>query len=169
MKRSSLRGSRIRRRMLRLWRMIYLPFALQVVQAEFSKPPWYPTQTYSPPLTECKNRTFPILTSLTYIRVPQLTAKDTHISYLPLSHIYERLVIWGLFFLGGRIGFYNGNISKIKDDFEVLKPTFLTSVPRLYNKFAEVIKTKIQNVTGITGSLTNKAVAYKLRKLKENG
>jgi long-chain acyl-CoA synthetase len=71
-----------------------------------------------------------------------------------------------MFLLGGRIGFYNGNISKIKDDFDVLKPTFITSVPRLYNKFAEVIKTNIENETGL---LTNKAVAYKLRKLKENG
>ena len=31
---------------------------------------------------------------------------NIHLSYLPLSHIYERCVVWGVLFIGGKIGFY---------------------------------------------------------------
>ena len=94
-----------------------------------------------------------------------------HLSYLPLAHIYERLCVWGIFALGGKIGFFNGDIRLLNDDLETLKPTFLVSVPRLYNKFAELIRRKIEknNSWGITKRLTNQAISYKLRKLKEKG
>ena len=39
-----------------------------------------------------------------------------HISYLPLAHIYERIVIATLMVLGGSIGFYQGEIPKLMDD-----------------------------------------------------
>jgi len=78
---------------------------------------------------------------------------------------------WGIFALGGKIGFFNGDIRLINNDLDALKPTYLISVPRLYNKFAELIRKKIEknNSWGITKRLTNQAISYKLRKLKEKG
>lgn len=60
---------------------------------------------------------------------------DVHLSYLPLPHILERLVVVGLLYKGCSIGFYGGDVLKLKDDLALLKPTLFVSVPRLYNKF----------------------------------
>jgi long-chain acyl-CoA synthetase len=59
---------------------------------------------------------------------------DVYISYLPLAHIYERAnQIMGVY--GGvAVGFYQGDVFKLMDDFAVLRPTIFCSVPRLYNR-----------------------------------
>ena len=56
---------------------------------------------------------------------------EVHCSFLPLSHVFERLV--ELFFLqrGAKIVYYGGDVLKIKEDWELVKPTFIAIVPRL--------------------------------------
>lgn len=56
---------------------------------------------------------------------------EVHCSFLPLSHVFERLVL--LFFLqkGAKIVFYGGDVLKIREDWELVKPTFIGIVPRL--------------------------------------
>ena len=46
----------------------------------------------------------------------KLYSEDIHISYLPLPHIFERLVIWILIGVGAEINFYGGDVLKLKDD-----------------------------------------------------
>jgi len=87
-------------------------------------------------------------------RLPNLNSKDIHLSYLPLAHIYERIAFWGIFSLGASVGLFNGEVSKIKDDLDKLKPTLLISVPRLYNRYADLIKMKFEKKSGIKGELT---------------
>jgi len=41
---------------------------------------------------------------------------DVYISYLPLSHVYEQFLCFQILYAGGGIGFYSGDISKIKED-----------------------------------------------------
>jgi len=41
---------------------------------------------------------------------------DVHLSYLPLPHIMERLVVWGVIHAGACIMFYAGDVLKLKDD-----------------------------------------------------
>jgi long-chain acyl-CoA synthetase len=57
-----------------------------------------------------------------------------HISYLPLAHIYERMNVLVMLHFGVGIGFYQGDVLKLMEDIEVLKPTIFCSVPRLYNR-----------------------------------
>jgi len=45
-----------------------------------------------------------------------------HLSYLPLAHIAERGICLISIFFGGKIGVFNGNKFKLKEDIEVLKP-----------------------------------------------
>ena len=45
---------------------------------------------------------------------------------------------------GGKIGFFNGDVRKLKDDLTTLKPTVFCSVPRLFNKFFDTIMNKIE-------------------------
>lgn len=46
----------------------------------------------------------------------KLDHTDVHISYLPLPHVYERFVGYGMTYFGGKIMFYSGDVTKLKDD-----------------------------------------------------
>jgi long-chain acyl-CoA synthetase len=48
-----------------------------------------------------------------------------------------------MLYQGARIGFYNGDMLKLKEDLAHLKPTIFPSVPRLHNKFYDGIKAKL--------------------------
>lgn len=61
-------------------------------------------------------------------------SSDVYISYLPLSHIYEKVSIFAALYAGASIGFYSGDVSSLIDDMFVLRPTILCSVPSFYNK-----------------------------------
>jgi long-chain acyl-CoA synthetase len=56
---------------------------------------------------------------------------------------------------------------KLKEDLAVLKPTVFASVPRLYNRFYDLMQQKINEVTGIKRKLINRAVAVKLSNLEK--
>eukprot|EP00794_Sanderia_malayensis_P020230 gene20230-22206_t len=68
-----------------------------------------------------------------------LSSEDRMISYLPLSHMYERLQEYATMYVGGKIGFYRGNIKELVDDIQMLKPTIFASVPRLFNNIYDKV------------------------------
>jgi len=41
-----------------------------------------------------------------------------------------------------RVGFYGGNVLKLTEDMQILKPTYFPSVPRLFNRIYGKIKDK---------------------------
>ena len=47
----------------------------------------------------------------------------------------ERLVVHAMMIVGASIGFYSGDVLKIKDDLDVLKPTIFISVNIIYKIF----------------------------------
>ena len=65
-------------------------------------------------------------------------------------------------YFGAAIGFYGGDILKIKDDLALLKPTLFVSVPRLYNKFYAKIKGNMDAATGCKKCLISKGVNSKM-------
>jgi long-chain acyl-CoA synthetase len=57
------------------------------------------------------------------------------VTYLPLSHIFERLIsVWGLVYYGGEVWFAE-SIDKLRENLTECRPTFFTGVPRVYEKF----------------------------------
>ncbi len=46
-------------------------------------------------------------------RVAPLESTDVHISYLPLAHIFERMVMMSILGAGGSAGFYRGDGASI--------------------------------------------------------
>lgn len=95
--------------------------------------------------------------------VPILPLQEgwTHLSYLPLAHVLERIVSSCAFYIKARIGIYGGNPRKIKEDLGSLKPDFFVSVPRMYNKFYDAIMGKIKAQTGIKAFMAQRAIASK--------
>ena len=69
--------------------------------------------------------------------------QDIYISYLPLAHALERALWVMCVYSKIRIGFYHGDLLKLTDDLIELKPTIMASVPRLLNRFDDLILRKI--------------------------
>lgn len=64
------------------------------------------------------------------------------VSYLPLAHVYERTVGQYLIFAGGGAVGYAESPDTIQEDFSSLQPTLVTSVPRVYEKLYDTIRSQ---------------------------
>jgi long-chain acyl-CoA synthetase len=64
---------------------------------------------------------------------------DSYISYLPLAHVFERFMMTSCLAYKLQYGFYQGDVLKIREDLAALKPTIMISVPRLYNRFYDLM------------------------------
>ncbi|KOS22097.1 Long chain acyl-CoA synthetase 7 [Escovopsis weberi] len=99
----------------------------------------------------------------------ELSSKDVHISYLPLAHIYGRVVDQIVWSAGARTGFFRGDILGLVDDLKILKPTRFTGVPRVYNRFKSAISTATVDAQGIRGVLSRQVIAAKKTSMKLPG
>jgi long-chain acyl-CoA synthetase len=90
---------------------------------------------------------------------------DTLVSYLPLAHIYQRVIEHNALDAGASIGYFRGDILGLIDDMKILQPSIFVSVPRIYNRFAAAIRTT-SLVPGLTGSLTRYVINKKLEAMK---
>ena len=91
----------------------------------------------------------------------------THISYLPMPHIYERCA-WALVLKWrAKAAVFNGNPKRLVEDLQIIKPDFLFSVPRLYNKFTEAIKGGFAQLPAEKKAFVDKAIEVKLQNLRE--
>lgn len=88
--------------------------------------------------------------------------EDTHLSYLPMAHIFERLVIYCSLLAGATIGMFGGDVTKLKDDMQELKPTIFASVPKLYNRFYDLIKGQFDKLGGYQKVIINRGLKKKL-------
>ena len=89
-----------------------------------------------------------ILSIVEYL-CPLYPINETHdaLSYLPLSHIYERAVQYCHIYLGCTT-YYVDNIGAIIDTMAEVKPQHFTSVPRLIEKVYHTIVRKGHKLTG---------------------
>jgi len=74
------------------------------------------------------------------------------LSYLPLSHVFERLITYMYLSMGYPI-YYIEDVNEIREDFEYVKPFFFATVPRLLEKVHTGIKVKGQEMSGIKKQL----------------
>ena len=99
----------------------------------------------------------------------QFSNRDSYLMYLPHSHIYDRLIFHILTNSGSRIGFYSGDIMNIKEDLQNLKPTLFISVPRLFNRFFQIITQNFQEKTGLSKYFLDSSLSKKRNKYEKNG
>ncbi|KAL2753773.1 hypothetical protein ACRALDRAFT_1051747 [Sodiomyces alcalophilus JCM 7366] len=95
-----------------------------------------------------------------------VTERGVHISYLPLAHIYGRMVESVAFAEGARLGFFRGDILGLVDDLKLLRPTAFVSVPRLYNRFNSAIRSATINADGVKGALSRHIIDAKKASMK---
>ncbi len=70
------------------------------------------------------------------------------LSYLPLSHVFERLITYMYLYMGYPVH-YIEDINEIRSDFEYVKPYFFATIPRLLEKIQTGIKVKGQELSGL--------------------
>lgn len=70
---------------------------------------------------------------------------------------------------GASVGYFHGNILELKDDLATLKPTFFISVPRLYQRFYDVMQSKIKELTGFKATLARWGIDSKMANLGQTG
>ncbi|KAM5342933.1 hypothetical protein ACJ41O_013899 [Fusarium nematophilum] len=87
--------------------------------------------------------------------------KDIHLSYLPLAHIYGRLIDQIALSEGAAVGFFRGDILGLVDDMKILQPTGFISVPRLFNRFNSAIRTATIEAEGVRGALSRRVINTK--------
>ena len=66
-------------------------------------------------------------------QVIDITDDDTALSFLPLSHVFERMVVYLYLYKGATIAFAEA-IDTLGRDMQQVRPTVMTGVPRVYEK-----------------------------------
>jgi long-chain acyl-CoA synthetase len=74
-----------------------------------------------------------------------LTEDDITLSILPLAHIFEQMLISINLVYGTQTGYFSGSTSRLIEDIQALKPTYLCGVPRLYERIYKTIMDSISN------------------------
>jgi len=95
-----------------------------------------------------------------------LDDKDTLISYLPLAHVYQFAIECFFAYLGAKIGYFQGDLKLLLNDFETLQPTVIPSVPRVLNKAFDRINTLV-HAKSIVGKLFDAGLASKLAEVEK--
>ncbi|POI30485.1 hypothetical protein CIB84_005765, partial [Bambusicola thoracicus] len=95
----------------------------------------------------------------------ECTTSDVSISYLPLAHMFERVVQTVIYSCGAKVGFFQGDIKLLTDDMKTLKPTIFPVVPRLLNRIYDKIQSGAN--TPVKKFLLNFAATMKMIEVKQ--
>jgi long-chain acyl-CoA synthetase len=86
------------------------------------------------------------------------THDDLFLSFLPLSHTFERTCGYYLTMMAGSATAYARSIPQLGEDLQNLKPTVLVSVPRIYERVWGAIRAKLEEGPAFRKALFLKAV-----------
>lgn len=85
-------------------------------------------------------------------RVPFDYGKSKSLSFLPVCHVFERMILYLYQFCGVEI-YFAESIEAMSDNLKEVKPNVMTAVPRLYEKVYDKIVAKGSDLSGIKKAL----------------
>ncbi|KAI0323427.1 acetyl-CoA synthetase-like protein [Cubamyces sp. BRFM 1775] len=103
-----------------------------------------------------------------YLHSVEVEDDRVSMAFLPLAHIYERIVELSVVAFGKSIGYTTGDPTRFLEDVQVLKPHFVPLVPRVVNRLYQSI-IAAGDAPGLKGALFRQAVATKLYNLRTSG
>jgi long-chain acyl-CoA synthetase len=81
-------------------------------------------------------------------RVPFKLGDTKTLSFLPVCHVFERMILYLYQYCGAEI-YFAESIEKMSDNLKEVKPNVMTAVPRLYEKVYDKIIAKGSDLNGI--------------------
>ena len=99
----------------------------------------------------------------------KLDASEYYLSYLPLAHVFERVINLFCMYIGATVGFYSGSNQRVVEDAKILKPTVFISVPRVMLRVYEKIIDNVKKSGEISKIIFEKALKDKLENLHKTG
>ena len=81
-------------------------------------------------------------------RVPFDHGNSKALSFLPVCHVFERMILYLYQYCGVEI-YFAESIEKMSDNLKEIKPNVMTAVPRLYEKVYDKIVAKGSDLKGI--------------------
>ena len=87
-----------------------------------------------------------------YIRLPIIEGQSIVLSFLPVCHVFERMLHY-LYIYSGLTIYYAESIEKISENIKEVKPNFMSVVPRLLEKIYDSIIAKGTELSGIKKNL----------------
>jgi long-chain acyl-CoA synthetase len=97
-------------------------------------------------------------------RIPSVLLDQQYrtLSFLPVCHIFERMLHYLYMYIGANI-YFAESLETIKEDLAYSQPTVFTAVPRLLEKFYDGIVNKGRAAGGIKAAIFNWALGLALR------
>jgi long-chain acyl-CoA synthetase len=87
-----------------------------------------------------------------------MDSKDILLSFLPLSHTFERTAGYYMPMMSGAAVAYARSIPLLGDDMKIIRPTILASVPRIYERVYNAIHAKLEEAPPLRHKLFTLAV-----------
>ena len=84
--------------------------------------------------------------------------EDVFLSFLPLSHMFERTVGYYIPMMCGSTVAYARSVQDLADDLVTIRPTILVSVPRIYERVYGKISAQLEHKSDLARSMFHKAV-----------
>ncbi|KAL0794079.1 hypothetical protein Bca101_065456 [Brassica carinata] len=91
----------------------------------------------------------------------ELTSKDVYLSYLPLAHIFDRVIEELFIYEAASIGFWRGDVKILIEDIAALKPTIFCAVPRVLERIYNGLQQKLSDGGFLKKTLFNFAFNFK--------
>ncbi|WP_347925289.1 AMP-binding protein [Pontimicrobium sp. SW4] len=95
-------------------------------------------------------------------RVPFDYGQSKSLSFLPVCHVFERMILYLYQYCGVEV-YFAESIEQMSDNLKEIKPNVMTAVPRLYEKVYDKIIAKGTDLSGIKKALFFWAVKVGLR------
>ncbi|HEM8291776.1 TPA: long-chain fatty acid--CoA ligase [Providencia rettgeri] len=95
----------------------------------------------------------------------QLTADDISLSFLPLSHVFERA--WSFYVIHvGALNVYLTDTNLVREALADVKPTVMCAVPRFYEKVYSAVQSKVSKASWARRMLFKMAISLGKRRIK---
>lgn len=92
------------------------------------------------------------------MRSVSIKPSDIMLSFLPLSHTLERTIGYYSAMMSGCLVAYNRSIPQLADDFVVLKPTVMISVPRIFERIHNTFSVSLESMSPLKRFLFKTAI-----------
>jgi len=98
-----------------------------------------------------------------------LDENSSHLSFLPLAHIFERIIITGFMIAAAKIGFISTNVKNMMEDMNILGPNIICLVPRVMQTIRNKVFDNFNSLDLWKKELAYKAYYTKLENFRKYG